>query len=173
MAALVVVVDPGSTKSYANEVEYAKAEGHKLQTGKQHRCNDRVEDFVQVRASCACVAGQAALCHAMQVAMQAAHACMHCAMTLPPPVSTHLAWVNRLCVHDASHAQASLPRCAGGGAMRLCVDASVCLRACASLLARPRAPATPLLIVETHPHACANRPSLARRARSSGMRGPR
>lgn len=48
LGALTVVLDPGSVKSYSNEVEYAKARGHELRTGKQHRCNDRVEDFIQV-----------------------------------------------------------------------------------------------------------------------------
>lgn len=48
LGALTVVLDPGSVKSYSNEVEYAKARGHELRTGKQHRCNDRLEDFIQV-----------------------------------------------------------------------------------------------------------------------------
>lgn len=48
LGALSVVLDPGSVKSYDNEVEYAKAKGEDLRTKKPHRCNDRLEDFIQV-----------------------------------------------------------------------------------------------------------------------------
>ncbi|KAG1679432.1 hypothetical protein FOA52_007724 [Chlamydomonas sp. UWO 241] len=50
LGALVVVADPGSVKSYENEVEYAKANGKLLMGRAPHRCNDRVEDFVQAIA---------------------------------------------------------------------------------------------------------------------------
>jgi hypothetical protein len=49
LGALTVVLDPGSVKSYDNEVEYAKARGQDLRGRKPHRCNDRLEDFIQVR----------------------------------------------------------------------------------------------------------------------------
>ena len=48
LGALTVVFDPDSVKSYDNEVEFAKARGKELQGGKQWRCNDRLEDFIQV-----------------------------------------------------------------------------------------------------------------------------
>ncbi|GAX73751.1 hypothetical protein CEUSTIGMA_g1203.t1 [Chlamydomonas eustigma] len=51
LGALTVILDPGSVKSYANEVEYAKANGRELRGRKQHRCNDRLEDFIQALAS--------------------------------------------------------------------------------------------------------------------------
>ena len=51
LGALTVVLDPGSVKSYDNEVEYAKARGQDLRGRKPHRCNDRLEDFIQVRSA--------------------------------------------------------------------------------------------------------------------------
>ena len=54
LGALSVVLDPGSVKSYDNEVEYAKARGEDLRTKKPHRCNDRLEDFIQVGISMSC-----------------------------------------------------------------------------------------------------------------------
>lgn len=48
LGALSVLLDPSSVKSYDNEVEYAKANKAELRGRKPHRCNDRVEDFVQV-----------------------------------------------------------------------------------------------------------------------------
>uniref|UniRef100_A0A7R9V2D1 Uncharacterized protein n=1 Tax=Chlamydomonas euryale TaxID=1486919 RepID=A0A7R9V2D1_9CHLO len=50
LGALTVVVDPGSVKSYDNEVEYARHNKQALRGREQHRCNDRVEDFVQAIA---------------------------------------------------------------------------------------------------------------------------
>ena len=48
LGALTVILDPDSVKSYDNEVEYAKARGEDLRTKKPHRCNDRLEDLIQV-----------------------------------------------------------------------------------------------------------------------------
>ena len=45
---LTVILDPGSVNSYPNEVEYARAKPEKLQNGTPWRCNDRLEDFIQV-----------------------------------------------------------------------------------------------------------------------------
>ena len=50
LGALTVILDPGSVKSYDNEVEYAKAKGEELRGRRPHRCNDRLEDFIQVHA---------------------------------------------------------------------------------------------------------------------------